>query len=57
MARCNGNGYPECESCINGEFDPFECDDCEDGSNWEGEDEEFALANNELKVIRLKEIA
>lgn len=59
MARCNGNGYPECESCINAEHDPFECEDCEDGSNWEGEDEDCSLAVNELKNIkfRLKEVA
>ena len=32
--------YPECETCINREFDPFACEDCEDGSNYEPEDDD-----------------
>lgn len=34
--RCSGKGYPGCDSCVNRELDPFQCDDCEDESNWEG---------------------
>lgn len=37
MARCGGKGYPGCDSCINGELDPFECDTCDNESNWEGD--------------------
>lgn len=37
MARCDGKGFPDCASCINREHDPFECEDCEDASNWEGD--------------------
>lgn len=38
MPRCNGKGYPGCDSCINRELDPFQCDTCEDESNYEGDD-------------------
>lgn len=27
--------FPECRICINREFDPFQCDSCENGSNLE----------------------
>lgn len=27
--------FPECRSCINREYDPFECKTCKDGSNQE----------------------
>ena len=30
--------YPECENCVNREFDPFACEDCEDADNYEPED-------------------
>jgi hypothetical protein len=30
--------YEECESCLNREFDPFQCIDCEDAENFEPED-------------------
>ena len=30
--------YPECEFCINHVMDPFACDDCEDGDNFEPDD-------------------
>ncbi|MFM0095653.1 hypothetical protein PQQ87_08570 [Paraburkholderia nemoris] len=32
---CNGKGFPECQSCINRQHDPFECETCDDGSNYE----------------------
>ena len=38
--------YPECEGCINDEFDPFQCDSCINGSNYEGEDDDES--NDEL---------
>lgn len=31
--RCGD--FPECDSCINREFDPFQCEDCDDASNYE----------------------
>lgn len=37
MVRCNGKGYPGCDSCVNRESDPFECEDCEDESHWDGD--------------------
>ena len=27
--------FPECEHCMNKEFDPFQCDDCDEASNFE----------------------
>ena len=40
MTQCEGKGYPGCASCINREFDPFECDECEDESHWESDGNE-----------------
>ncbi len=37
--------YEFCEACINREFDPFQCDTCDDGSNFddgEGDVEEMS---------------
>lgn len=36
MSKCGL--YEHCESCINKELDPFQCEECEDGSNYEPED-------------------
>lgn len=55
--RCSGKGYEACRTCINREFDPFECEDCDDGSNWEGEDDSEELSIHDLKTIRFKEAA
>lgn len=44
-------GYPECRRCLNAEFDPFACEDCDKGSKFEpvddGEDaaETFSLSD------------
>ncbi|MDR9847036.1 hypothetical protein [Herbaspirillum huttiense] len=57
MPRCTGKGYDECDSCVNAEFDPFECDDCEDGSNWEPFDSDGELTTHELKFHRHLETA
>lgn len=35
--RCGD--FPECATCLNREFDPFQCKDCEDASNYEPEEE------------------
>lgn len=37
-AKCGGGG-PECEGCLNAEFDPERCEDCVDGSNYESDDD------------------
>jgi len=55
--RCAGKGYDYCDSCINAEFDPFQCDDCDNGSNYEGEDESEALTVHDLKTIMFKKAA
>lgn len=31
--------FAECRTCINREFDPFQCETCEDASNYEPEEE------------------
>ena len=31
--------FAECDSCVNDEHDPFACDSCEDGSNFEPYDD------------------
>lgn len=33
------NKFPECETCVNREFDPFACEECEDADLYEPEDE------------------
>lgn len=38
MPRCQF--FEECDSCLNREHDPFECDDCEDASNYIPENDE-----------------
>jgi hypothetical protein len=48
MARCS---TPQCEGCINREFDPFRCDTCVEGSNWEGENTEEELTYAEFKDL------
>jgi hypothetical protein len=53
MKRCAGKGYEFCESCANSEVS-FECDDCEDGSNFEGLDIEQELTVHELRYMTLK---
>jgi len=40
-------GYPECKSCVNGEFDPFACETCEDGSNYEPYDDDMSVEEAE----------
>lgn len=40
MSRTRCQNYECCETCINREFDPFECEDCDEGSNYIGEDDE-----------------
>ena len=37
MSKCGE--FPECGSCINREHDPFQCDDCEDASNYEPDED------------------
>ncbi len=58
MAKCNGQGFEACESCINGEYEPDLCDDCDDGSNWEGEDDSYEeMTIGGFKVWMMKEAA
>jgi len=58
MARCAGQGFDYCETCINAEHDPFQCEDCEDGDLWEGEDTEEELSIHQvIYMIRDKEAA
>jgi hypothetical protein len=33
--RCAGKNFPGCDSCINKELDTFQCETCDDESNWE----------------------
>ena len=57
MAKCEGKGFEECAYCVNAECDPFECDDCEDGSNFEPADTSEELSVHDLKVFMMKEAA
>lgn len=54
MSTCAGKGYPGCSSCINMEHDPFECEDCDDESNWEGDD--FGDNVNDVEDISMSEL-
>lgn len=49
--------YPFCEDCINCGNVTGECDDCEDGSNYEAVDTVEELSVHELKFMTLKEAA
>lgn len=40
--------FPDCENCINKEYDPFQCERCEDGSNCELEDDTEELTYAEF---------
>ena len=53
MTRCEGRGYPGCDSCINKEYDPFECEDCDDESNWEGDESD----EGEMEDISVSDFA
>lgn len=53
----HGKGFPECATCVNREFDPFECEKCKEGSNWEGEDDSEEITIHDLKNIRFGEVA
>lgn len=40
--------FPDCESCINKEYDPFQCEGCVNGSNCELEDDTEELTYAEF---------
>lgn len=40
--------YPECATCINREYDPFECESCTEASNYEEESDEEELSYPEF---------
>ncbi|UUZ75502.1 hypothetical protein LP414_27690 [Polaromonas sp. P1(28)-13] len=54
MAKCDGRGYPGCDSCINREHDPFQCEECDDESNWEGD--EFGEADDVVEDISMSDL-
>lgn len=56
MSRCAGKGYDFCESCVNQEIE-WECESCEDGDNWEGQDFDDQLTTHPLKFQSMKEAA
>lgn len=35
MSTAGGKGFPECDTCVNADLDPFQCRTCKNGSNWE----------------------
>ncbi len=39
MTICKGKNYPGCRSCYNRLNDPEQCLDCDDESNYDGDDE------------------
>lgn len=45
--------FPECESCINWKFDPFECQACKDGSNLETQ--EVENQENDVEELTISE--
>ena len=47
IRRC-ASPYPECDSCVNREHDPEQCEDCDDASNYESidGDEEWATMDD-----------
>lgn len=52
----SGRNIPiECEGCINRIFDPFQCESCKKGSNYEGEDDSEELTYAEF-IDLFKEI-
>lgn len=42
--------YPECEYCMNKEYDPLACDDCEDADNFEPYEEEEDSSVEEMNI-------
>lgn len=52
MTKCGS--FEECDTCVNEEFDPFQCEDCEDASNYEPieeYDEEEAMTLDEFRNL------
>lgn len=45
--------FPECRSCINREFDPFECRSCKNGSNMETQEQDDQ--ENEVEELTISE--
>ena len=55
MSRCGS--YPECDSCLNREYDPFECEECVDADHYIPEDEEGVDDAASEETINLYPIA
>jgi len=57
MARCNGRGFDCCDSCVNAEFDPQECEMCEDGDKWVADDDETWDDSNGGEDMTVRDLA
>ncbi len=43
--------FPECADCINKELDPFQCDSCEDGCNFEPYESDDDMEDSEEMTL------
>lgn len=49
-------GFKECATCVNREYDPFQCKKCENGDRWESDDDEDEDTLDDLRAIIFKEV-
>ena len=54
MSNCDK--FPACESCINKKFDPFQCVECVNASNYEKADESFDDEVEELSFDEFRQL-
>ena len=49
--------FPECAECMNREFDPFQCESCEDACNFEPYEDEYEPddSTQEMTISEFKE--
>jgi hypothetical protein len=51
-----GRSFPQCDTCVNREYDPFECKRCVEGSHWQRDDDDVDwLTMHEFKGVLEKE--
>ena len=47
--------FPECAECMNKEFDPFQCDTCEDACNFEPYEDDYDDSSESMSISEFKE--
>lgn len=48
--------YEECRRCVNHEFDPFQCEDCDKASNFEAKEPDDEDFYQEMSISEFAEV-